>query len=95
METISASAARQTLPAQLDRVAAGEEIAITRHGHVVAVLVSPEAIRARRAPEAWDQADQIGELLDLAKDAPLQPPAVSRSRAEELVDSIRADRTAR
>ncbi|WP_434056376.1 type II toxin-antitoxin system Phd/YefM family antitoxin [Georgenia sunbinii] len=60
MVTISASVARQTLPAQLDRVEAGEEVAITRHGRVVAVLVRPDALRARRAPEAWRQADRIG-----------------------------------
>jgi prevent-host-death family protein len=95
MSTISASTARQTLPAQLDRVEAGEEIAITRHGRVVAVLVHPDALKARRAPEAWSRADRIGALLESARHEPLRHPTLSPERAEELVGSVRADRSAR
>lgn len=95
MVTISASTARQTLPAQLDRVAAGEEVEITRHGRVVAVLVSPAALRARRAPEAWDRARAVAATLDAARDAPLRAPALARERADALVDDIRTDRTTR
>ncbi|GAA2183660.1 hypothetical protein GCM10009785_28200 [Brooklawnia cerclae] len=95
MVTISASTARQTLPAQLDRVEAGEEVSITRHGRVVAVLVSPDALRARRAPEAWNRADDIGALLERARGEPVRPPTISPERAEELVQAIRVDRSAR
>jgi len=95
MSTISASVARQTLPAQLDRVEAGEEVAITRHGRVIAVLVQPDALQARRAPEAWSQADRIADLMEGARTRPLQSAELSPARAEELVHAIRDARSAR
>lgn len=95
MSTISASVARQTLPAQLDRVEAGEEVAITRHGHVVAVLVHPDALRARRAPEAWRRADQIDALLADARQTSVRPAIIGPERTEELVAAIREGRSAR
>jgi len=94
MATISASAARQTLPAQLDRVEAGEEVAITRHGRVVALLVSPESHRRRRAASAWAEADRLGDQLVAAR-AALIPARLDADRAEELIATIRADRDAR
>lgn len=95
MAMISASTARQTLPAQLDRVEAGEEVAITRHGRVVAVLVHPDTLRARRAPEAWSRADRIGSLLEAARREPLRTPALSAERAEEFIEGVRAARSTR
>lgn len=95
MSTVSASVARQTLPAQLDRVEAGEEVAITRHGRVVAVLVHPDTLTARRAPEAWGRANRVADLIEEARTQPLRRPALSRRRADELVEDIRADRSAR
>lgn len=95
MSTISASAARQTLPAQLDRVEAGEEVEITRHGRVVAVLVPPEALRARRAPDAWRRADHISALIETARGESLRGLTLSPERAEELVEAVRADRSGR
>lgn len=94
MTTISASAARQTLPAQLDRVEAGEEVRITRHGRVVAVLVSPERLRPKRADLAWARADEIAAALEHARGVPLEP-AVDDGRAEELVAALYADRAGR
>ncbi|MFT4166091.1 MAG: type II toxin-antitoxin system prevent-host-death family antitoxin [Microlunatus sp.] len=95
MAVISASVARQTLPAQLDRVESGEEIEITRHGKVVAVLVSPHLLKARRSTEAWEQAGRIDVLLERARKEPLRPPQLTAERAEELVELIRADRSGR
>lgn len=95
MSTINVTTARQTLPEQLDRVEAGEEIAITRHGRVVAVLVRPDVLTARRAPEAWSAADRIQTLLADARSEPLLPPAITPARAEELVTSIHVDRSGR
>ncbi len=95
MSTINVSTARQTLPAQLDRVEGGEEVAITRHGRVVAVLVRPDALRARRAPEAWSRADHIGSRLESARREPRRPPALSPERAEELVEAVRVERSTR
>ncbi|GAA5202324.1 type II toxin-antitoxin system prevent-host-death family antitoxin [Microbacterium jejuense] len=95
MVTISASTARQTLPAQLDRVAHGEEVAITRHGRVVAVLVNPDALRARRAPRAWERADELGSRLDAARTEELRTAAIDSSRSEALIDEVRASRSGR
>lgn len=95
MSTISASAARQTLPAQLDRVEAGEEVSITRHGRVVAVLVRPDVLVARRATAAWRAADQIEALLTRARDEPLEASGVTAERADDLIASIRDGRAAR
>ncbi|WP_223623030.1 type II toxin-antitoxin system Phd/YefM family antitoxin [Microbacterium sp. EST19A] len=95
MSIISASAARQSLPTQLDRVEAGEEVSITRHGRVVAVLVRPDVLAARRATAAWRAADQIETLLTRARDEPLKPPAMTIERADELIESVRSDRAAR
>jgi prevent-host-death family protein len=47
--TMTVSEARAKLPSLLDRIGAGEEVTITRHGRAVAVLIRPEALRARRA----------------------------------------------
>lgn len=94
MSTVSASHARQTLPAQLDRVEAGEEVAITRHGRVIAVIVPPDALRARRNPDTWDRAEQIGALLESARAEPVRQPSLSPARAEELVADVSASRSA-
>jgi antitoxin (DNA-binding transcriptional repressor) of toxin-antitoxin stability system len=93
MSTVSASVARQSLPTQLDRVEAGEEVAITRHGRVVAVLVRPDVLASRRASAAWSQADRIGELIDRARHEPLRPPTLAQGRADELVADLDAARS--
>ena len=95
MTTISASEARQTLPAQLDRVEAGQEVAITRHGRVVAVLVSPESLSRRRAADAWATADRYADLLDAAREAALPSPPLGRTAAEELLRDVARGREAR
>lgn len=95
MATVTVSAARQTLPAQLDLVEAGEEVAITRHGRVVAVLISPEKLAHRRAAQAYEQADRIDDLLTRARSEPLRKGSLSSDRAEELVFEVRASRSAR
>lgn len=92
MATISASEARQTLPAQLDRVEAGEQVAITRHGRVVALLVSPDRVRTERTRRLWEEADRIGRELEAARREPLVRGTMTAERAEELIAAIRADR---
>ena len=52
MTSMSASQARAALPEILDRVTAGEEVTITRHGRAVAIVVRPDALRVRRADRA-------------------------------------------
>ncbi len=95
MTTVSASEARQTLPAQLDRVEAGEQVRITRHGKVVAVLVSPDALRSPRAAAAWAAADEIGRRLADSRKRALKLSGTPTFRAEELVQQIYEDRQAR
>lgn len=90
------SEARAELPSVLDRVSAGEEITITRHGKPVAVVVAPDALRRRgRADLAFARAEQIRIELEAAKLRPLSPPTMSAERAEQLVQEIYADRRAR
>jgi prevent-host-death family protein len=95
MPTVSASDARQSLPAQLDRVERGEEVEITRHGKVVAVLVRPDMLRARRASDVWAEADRIGSRLEEAMTQRLEPATMTAERAEELVAAIRNGRDRR
>jgi prevent-host-death family protein len=94
MSTMSASQARATLPELLDRVAAGDEVTITRHGHPVAVLVRPDALRARRAQAAIEGAALVHDALAAGRAAALSSAAggVSAARAEELIADVRASR---
>ena len=90
---MSASEARASLPQLLDRVAAGDEVTITRHGHPVAVLVRPDALRVRRAGAAIDRAAMVREALAAGRAARLPSASgVSKARAEELVADVRAGR---
>jgi prevent-host-death family protein len=96
MSTISVSEARATLPEILDRVIAGEEVTITRHGREVAVLVRPDAMRVRRADRALAEAERLRSLLDEGRSARLaDAPVVSAERAEELVADVAAGRSNR
>ena len=93
---MSVSEARAALPAILDRVLAGEEVTITRHGREVAVVVRPDAIRVRRADRALGDAERLRDQLDRARAAPLSDaPTMSTERAEELVADVATSRSAR
>jgi len=97
MTTMTISEARTALPELVDRVIAGEEITITRHGAPVAVVVRPDALRTRRRAQqdALDAAARIHERLEAARMAPLPTTGISAERAEELIAEIRAGRDAR
>lgn len=95
MVTVSVSEARAMLPQVLDRVEAGEEVVLTRHGRQVAIIVRPDALRARRAGPALDAAATVKERLDAARRAPLPASGLSPERAESLVADVRAGRDAR
>lgn len=93
---MSVSEARASLPEILDRVIAGEEVTITRHGREVAVLVRPDAIRVRRADQALAEAERLRSFLDQGRNARLaDAPVVSAERAEELVADVAAGRSSR
>jgi antitoxin (DNA-binding transcriptional repressor) of toxin-antitoxin stability system len=89
------SAARAELPSLLTRVEEGEEVAITRHGRPVAILVRPDALRVRRAAEVLREADLLHRLVEFAGNPPQGvAPGLTTTAAEELVAHIRAARDA-
>jgi prevent-host-death family protein len=65
---VSVYEAKSTLSALLNRVEAGEEIVIARHGRPVARLVAAASRPARRTPGGWKGrvwiADDFDELDD-------------------------------
>jgi antitoxin (DNA-binding transcriptional repressor) of toxin-antitoxin stability system len=95
MVSVTASEARATLPQLLNRVEAGEEIVLTRHGRQIAVIVRPDALRVRRAGPAMDAAAEIHDRLEAARRAPLPDRGLTRRRAEKLVADLRSDRDSR
>ncbi|MGH9210969.1 MAG: type II toxin-antitoxin system Phd/YefM family antitoxin [Acidimicrobiales bacterium] len=95
MVSVTTSEARATLPQLLNRVEAGEEIILTRHGRQIAVIVRPDALRVRRAGPALDAAAQIHDRLEAARRAPLPSRGLTRHRAEKQVAEIRSGRDSR
>lgn len=96
MSTMSITEARACLPEILDRVLGGDEVTITRHGRAVAVIVSPDVLRARRADPALADAERLRALLAHARSTPLSDaPMVSDERARELISHAAASRSAR
>jgi antitoxin (DNA-binding transcriptional repressor) of toxin-antitoxin stability system len=95
VSTMTVSEARAALPELLDRVIAGEEITITRHGRAVAVVVRPDVLRVRRADHALARAAQVRDLLAAGRDAELPAQGLSEARAEELIAEVRAAREPR
>jgi prevent-host-death family protein len=70
---MTVSEARAALPEVLNRVAAGEEVTITRHGQPIAVVVRPDAMWSRsRAEVVLGAADQLHNLRSAAADS--HPP---------------------
>jgi antitoxin (DNA-binding transcriptional repressor) of toxin-antitoxin stability system len=93
---MSISEARAALPEVLDRVLAGEEVTITRHGMAVAVIVRPDTLRTRRADAAMATAASVRDIVDRGRWTPLRPrPKLSEARADTLVADIRAARSKR
>jgi len=96
MSTVSISQARAALPELLDRVLAGEEVTITRHGQEVAVLVRPDTLRTRRADRVLAAAERLHDELSQARNRRLsEAPRISADRAEELLADVAASRSAR
>ena len=96
MITVSSTDARAALPALLDRVLAGEEVTITRHGQPVAVVVRPDALRSRRADQVLAAAARVEAALETGRATPLtSSPGLTAERAEELLAEVRAGRMGR
>ncbi|MBA2719013.1 MAG: type II toxin-antitoxin system prevent-host-death family antitoxin [Chloroflexi bacterium] len=94
--TMTVSKARAALPQILQRVLAGEEVTITRHGEPVAVIVRPDTLRARRASERLGDADRVRDLIASGRRATLRSrPTLSEQQAEELLADVHAARSSR
>ena len=94
--TIGVSEVSASFPQILERVTEGEEVTITRHGRAVAVIVRPDALRARRAGAALETAEAVRDLLaDAGARALGSSPVLAKVRAEEMVDDLRASRAHR
>jgi prevent-host-death family protein len=92
--SMTVSEARAVLPQLLDRVSAGEEVTITRHGRPAAVLVRPDTLRARRADEALAGANMVRDALERGRKAPLSArPVLREIRADALVEEVRTARS--
>ncbi|HKY14030.1 MAG TPA: type II toxin-antitoxin system Phd/YefM family antitoxin [Microthrixaceae bacterium] len=96
MSTMTVSQARAALPEILDRVLAGEEVTVTRHGQPVAVIVRPDSLRSRRADDALAQAETVGALIAEGSRRTLRTrPRLSSDRADALVAEARSSRRGR
>lgn len=93
---MTVSEARAALPEVLDRVLAGEEVTLTRHGEPVAVVVRPDRLRMRRAEGALAEAARVGDVLAKGRQARLgRRPGVDDDRAKALIAEVRASRSTR
>lgn len=93
--SLTVTEARATLPEILDQVMAGDEVTITRHGRSVAVVVSPDALRSRRADAASGIARRLHETMVSARRSSRPEKGLSPRRADELIAEVRAGRGAR
>ena len=94
--TVSVSGARATLSDVIERVLAGEEVTITRHGVAVAVVRRPDVLRARQPTPAMTLAQQLHDRLERARHEPLdQATGLTIAEADELVADVQASRSAR
>jgi len=85
---MSMSEVRAELPRVLDRVEAGEDIVVTRHGKPVAVVVRLDRVRARAAESAYAVADDLDVRIEQARRAPLPAPSLSNATARDLVADV-------
>ena len=93
---MTVSEARAALPAIVERVLAGEEVTLTRHGVAVAVVVRPDALRVRRADGALTLAASVHDVLARGRRSDLGArPTLSRERADAMVADVRATRSRR
>lgn len=90
---VSFTEVRADLAKVLDRVSAGDEVTITRHGRPVAVLVRPDRLRAR-VDWVFEEAARFRVELETTPTDPA-PAGLSEKRAGELLADIRRVRAGR
>jgi antitoxin (DNA-binding transcriptional repressor) of toxin-antitoxin stability system len=94
--SMTVSEARAGLSQMIERVMAGEEITLTRHGQAVAVVVRPDVLRVRRADHALAAAAELADVIDQGRRSPLRArPTLSEERADALIADVRAARSGR
>ncbi len=92
--TVTVSEARASISEIVDRVRAGEEVTLTRHGVAVAVVVKPDALRIRRVGGSLGVANSVHDLVEHGADTSLtHPPAMTSERADALVAEVRDGRS--
>lgn len=91
--SMTVSEARALLPQIVQRVLAGEEITLTRHGQEVAVLIRPDRLRARRADAALSAAAVVHEALAAGRTQALG--TVSAETAQEVLQHVKRSRASR
>lgn len=90
---VTVSDARASLPEIIERVTAGEEVTLTRHGTPVAVIVRPDRLRSRQVDDTFRAAERILDLVHEARDRPVTAVAhLSPEEVDEWVAEIRAGR---
>lgn len=96
MDTVSVSQARAALPEIIARVAAGEDVTLTRHGVAVAVVVRPDRLRTRRVEPLAADVATVRDAIAAGRGAALPRRAtISPERADQLVAEVRAGRAQR
>jgi antitoxin (DNA-binding transcriptional repressor) of toxin-antitoxin stability system len=94
--TLSVSEARATMSEVIERVLAGEEVTITRHGVAVAIVLRPDVFRARRLTPAMRMAQELHDRLERARHEPLDhATGLTMAEADDLVAEVEASRSAR
>ncbi len=94
--TMTVSEARASLPEIVERVSAGEEVTLTRHGVPVAVVVRPDLLKVRRISHVLSVATEVKEILELGRRSNLNTQgAMTAERADELVADLRSARPRR
>lgn len=90
---MTVSEARALLPQIVQRVLAGEEVTLTRHGEPVAVVIRPDRLRARRAEAALARAAELHDALETGRERPLG--AISPAMAEDVLQDVKRSRASR
>jgi prevent-host-death family protein len=95
-DTLTVSEARTVLSQIIDRVQAGEEVTLTRHGEPVAVIVRPDTLRSRRLENLQRDMERIREALEAGRGRSLPARGtLTEGQAEELLAYVRASRSHR
>jgi prevent-host-death family protein len=79
MVELSLSQARARLPELLDRVAAGEEVHISRHGRALAVLINHDLWMKTRTHHVLIEARELRARLEAARAHPIASESLARN----------------